>query len=73
MARIYKAEIYLTDTSDEIQDLNQLKNALKGLGDRLWVGVDIASVTESKEFEWEDDLKINKINSTIDDLEEYFK
>lgn len=73
MAKIYKAQIYLTDYNDEIQDLEDLKEDLKDLGDYLWIGVDIGEIKESKEFEWDDDLKINSTDATIADFEEYFK
>ncbi|MEC0764484.1 hypothetical protein P8898_19370 [Bacillus haynesii] len=38
-----------------------------------WTIVHVADVKESNEFEWDDDLKINHIEATTDDYEEYLK
>lgn len=73
MAKVYKATIYLTDHSEEIQGIDGVKEALENLGYELWVGIDIADVKESKSFDWDDDLKINSTDSTNEDFEAYFK
>ncbi|MFQ3543464.1 hypothetical protein Q7A53_05210 [Halobacillus rhizosphaerae] len=72
MAKVYKAGIYLIDANDDL-DIENIKHALENLGYELWVGFEIATLKESKEFEWDDELKINQNNATISDYEEYFK
>lgn len=73
MAKVYKVQIYISDYNDEIQDVDNLKTRLEDLGDRMWVGIKIADYKESKEFEWHDDLLINKTYAQVDDYEKYFE
>lgn len=74
MARIVKAEIYIVDYQGDYENAEHILGELKPLvSNELWVDVEVGKVIESKEFEWEDDLKINQTNSTIEDLEEYLK
>ena len=74
MARVMKLEVYVVDYSDEYQDVEHFGGDLKELvGSKMWVQVKLGEVKESEEFEWDDDLKINKTDSTIEDLEEYIK
>jgi hypothetical protein len=74
MARIVKAEIYITDYEGDYEDADHILGELKSLvSNELWVDVKVGKVKESKEFEWKDDLKINQTDSTIEDLEEYLK
>ncbi|MDS7057172.1 hypothetical protein NXG04_07720 [Klebsiella pneumoniae] len=72
MAKVFKATVYFADYNEEIQDEEDLKNFIE---DRLgrWVGIHISETKESEDFEWEDDLKINKTNRTAEDFEEYLK
>jgi hypothetical protein len=72
MAKIYKATIYLTDANDNIE-FEDVISSLDYLGSKLGVGVEVVNLKESEEFEWEDSLKINRLDSTVDDFEEYFK
>ncbi|MFK7678721.1 hypothetical protein ACI3ER_11825 [Bacillus sp. Wb] len=73
MAKAYKAEIYIVDSEEDIHDSDQLKTELKKFGSRLWVDLQIASIEESEEFEWHDDLRINHRDATIGDYKAYFK
>ena len=72
MVKVYKAVIYITDYNNEIADLEMLNYRIgDGLTDG--VGVHIGEVKESRNFEWNDDLIINKIYSQSNDFEKYFK
>lgn len=74
MAKVTKLEVYIVDYADEYQDAESFIDELKELiRNQMWVQVAIGDVKESEEFEWNDDLKINKTSSTIEDLEEYLK
>lgn len=73
MAKLYKVEMYITDFNDEIMDVDDLKGLLYEFEFHNWVGVKVVDIKESKEFEWSDDLKINKVDATVKDFEEYFK
>ena len=72
MAKVYKATVYIVDMNEEIQDLDAFEYRIE---DRLgkWVLIHSADLKESKEFEWEDELRINNVNATTDDYEKYFK
>ncbi|UGO50940.1 hypothetical protein PQE70_gp087 [Bacillus phage vB_BanS_Nate] len=72
MAKVFKATFYVSDYSGEIHDIEQLKDMIEERMGR-WVGIHVDAVKESAEFEWEDELKINKIKATTEDFEEYFK
>jgi hypothetical protein len=72
MAKIYKATIYLTDANDNIE-FEDVISSLDYLGSKLGVGVEVVNLKESEEFEWEDSLKINLLDSTVEEFEEYFK
>ena len=73
MAKLYKVEMYIIDFNDEIMDVDDLKGMLEEFGFHNWIGIKIANIKESKEFEWSDDLKINKVDATVEDFEKYFK
>jgi catechol-2,3-dioxygenase len=73
MAKIYRANIYLTDYNGQIQDLDHLKDELLYLEDKLGFGIEIKDLKESEEFEWDDELLINKVDADIEDFEAYFK
>ncbi|MGG4434497.1 hypothetical protein AAXE64_08045 [Priestia megaterium] len=73
MAKAYKAEIYIVDSEEEIQDLDQLKAEFKKFGSRLWVDLQIAKIAESDKFEWDENLRINQRDATIEDYKAYFK
>lgn len=74
MAKVYKMEIYVVDYNDEFDNAEQLTDDMEELlQNELWVQADLTNVKESDEFEWHDDLQINKTDSTIEDLEVYLK
>lgn len=73
MAKVTKLEVYIVDYADEYQDAEHFIGELKELiRDQMWVQVSIGEIKESEVFEWNDDLKINRTDSTIEDLEAYF-
>lgn len=72
MAKVYKATIYISDYNSEIDGLEDLEELIDSrLG--VWMRVHVAETKESEEFEFEDDLEINKTNATTEDFEEYVK
>jgi len=74
MARVMKLEVYVVDYSSEYENAEHFVGEFKDLvGSEMWVEVQIGNVKESAEFEWEDDLKINESDSTIEDLEDYLQ
>jgi hypothetical protein len=73
VAKIYKTEIYFTDFNEEFQDEDHFKDHLIEICRKLWVGVDVTDIKKSKEFDWNDDLKINNVNVTKEDYEKYFE
>jgi hypothetical protein len=79
MAKVYKAEIYISDYNGEIYisdngEINDdIKNFLESLLENRWVGIKVSDIKESEEFEWHDDLVINKTKATTEDFEKYFK
>lgn len=70
MATLHKLELYLIDFDDNWE---VMKSSLESVADKADLSYEIASHEQSEEFEWDDDLKINKLDCTIEDYEEYFK
>lgn len=71
MAKIYKVEMYIVDYNSEFEDTDHIHPYIED-----WYGgvsTKVANTQESDEFEWEDDLKINKVDASVEDYEEYFK
>ena len=73
MARVYKVEMYVIDSNDEIQNENHLVEMIDQSNTLKWVSTKVSDVQKSMEFEWDDDLAINKTHPYVDDLEEYLK
>ena len=73
MAKIYKVSLYLTDYNDEYSDKEHMESDLKENLENLWVGVDCLEAQESIEFEFDDELTINKVNATKEDFEVFFR
>ncbi|MCY9236243.1 hypothetical protein CHCC20491_0177 [Bacillus paralicheniformis] len=73
MAKVYKAEFYITDISDEFYSVDDLKEKIEESPTFRWSLVHVSDVKESEEFEWGNDLKINNIAAATEDYEEYFK
>lgn len=74
MARVYKVSFYLTDYNEEFHnDVDLLKMKIQETVEGMWIGVSHLKLNESEKFEWDDELKINMIDSTEEDFEKYFK
>ncbi|MCF7618538.1 hypothetical protein L3137_14880 [Bacillus sonorensis] len=73
MAKVYKAEFYITDMTDEFYSIDDVKEKIEDTPTFRWARIHVTDVKESEEFEWDDDLKINNIAATTEDYEEYFK
>jgi cupin superfamily acireductone dioxygenase involved in methionine salvage len=73
MARVYKVEMYVIDYNDEIQDEQHLVEQIDHSNTLKWVSTKVSDVEKSKEFEWDDNLAINKMYPEVDELEKYFK
>jgi len=69
LAKIYKVSAYLIDYNDEYYDKFELSEKLED----LCVGLDCLEIQESENFEWDDELLINKIDAEKEDFEVYFK
>ena len=73
VARLHKVTMFVTDIesdSDLEDDLEDL--IVHGLS-RYDLSPSCIEVQSSKEFEWDDELKINYTNSTKEDFEKYFE
>lgn len=73
MAKVYKVSLYITDHDNEYRDKEHLQANLKECLYDLWIGIDHLEIKESKEFEWNDDLVINKTNASKEDFEIYLQ
>lgn len=73
MARVYKVVMYVIDANEEMQDENHLVEMIDQSNTLSWVSTKVSDVQKSEEFEWDDDLSINKMYPEVDDLEEYLK
>lgn len=70
MSKLHKLEMYIVDSSDMFNSIEDIMNYLDFKTHDLFFEL---SKSKTSEFEWDDDLKINKNNCTIQDYEEYFK
>ncbi|KAA6446732.1 hypothetical protein [Bacillus swezeyi] len=73
MAKVYKAEFYITDPNGEYHGTDDIKERIEESAAFRWALVHASDVKESKEFEWDADLIINHVAATTEDYEEYFK
>ncbi|MGF9745661.1 hypothetical protein ABEX05_00040 [Bacillus velezensis] len=73
MAKVYKAEFYITDVNGNLQNIEDIKGGIEEAPAFRWTIVHVADVKESAEFEWDDDLKINRIEATTEDYEAYIR
>ncbi|MCY8408978.1 hypothetical protein [Bacillus haynesii] len=72
MTKVYKVEFYVSEMNDELRSSEDVEEVLKWAF-RSRGRTHIASIQESKEFEWDDDLPINKVDATTEDHEKFFK
>lgn len=70
MSKLHKLEMYIVDANGMFNSIDDILNYLDfKISDLSFV----LSKSKTSEFEWNDDLKINKVDCTIQDYEEYFK
>lgn len=70
MAKVHKVEFYLTDVNDMYETGEELMTEIEN---KLYDGfIGCPTWKTSEEFEWDDELAINKINCTKEDFEKYF-
>jgi len=69
MAKVHKVTMFVTDIEGD-SDLDDLiEHGLRSYD----LYPKFIKVESSKEFEWDDDLEINKVNGKKEDFEDYFK
>ncbi|UXQ88895.1 hypothetical protein Thu_35 [Bacillus phage Thurquoise] len=76
MPKVYKVEMYIVDANGDYDflDNEEMVEEIKHQVDvRMDVMSHVTSVQSSKEFEWDDDLSVNKTNATIEDYEAQLK
>mgnify|MGYP000966762727 CR=1 FL=1 len=69
MARLHKVEMYILDANEEYKNFQDIIDSLEYKTD---LNLNCFNHKETS-FKWDDDLKINKLNATIEDYENYFK
>lgn len=76
MAKLYKIEGYLCDANGDLKDVEDFRSYLDMLINRGYYTVDAPidfKITESKEFEWNDNIDLNYYGCTEEDCKKYFK
>ncbi|QFP93402.1 UNVERIFIED_ORG: hypothetical protein Xoosp15_137 [Xanthomonas phage Xoo-sp15] len=76
MAKVYKVTMYIVDANGDYDchDDGDMVNEIEHQVDvRMDVMTRVTSVESSEEFEWDDDLAVNKTNATIADYEAQLK
>lgn len=69
MAKIYKAEIYITDIHDDFQSISDIVDYIENHKYAPYIRI---IKEQSAEFEWEDDVIINKLSCTNEQYSEFF-
>ena len=69
MAKIYKATIYVVDIDESYDFMSEIIDDMN-LSDGY--SVKLSNYSE-KEFEWSDDVVVNRIDATVEQYEEFFK
>ena len=70
MAKIHKVEMYLVDIHEDFETLN---DALIYMTNRKYSPLYHLVTSESKEFEWDDDVVINRCNCTNEQYNKFFE
>ncbi|QVW29024.1 hypothetical protein [Bacillus phage SWEP1] len=76
MAKVHKVTLYVVDLYGDYDTYTE-----EEIGQEIKYAVDtqidtsshVGEIESSKEFEWDDELKINYTDATTNDYEEYFK
>lgn len=69
MAKLYKVEMYILDVNEKYDDLGSIMMDMENSTD---VNFDYFNEQET-DIEWDDNVKINNTNCTIEDYRKYFK
>ena len=75
MAQLYKMTLYVCDLAEDLS-LNEIKQLIE---DEALDGVAVSCVTHFADekvgphVEWDDDIDLNRMNSTTEQWERYFK
>jgi hypothetical protein len=69
MSKVHKVSMFITDIDGD----NDIEDLIKHCLNSYDLFPECIEVKSSEEFKWDDDLVINKINSTKEDFEKYFK
>lgn len=70
MAKIHKVELYLLDVNE---DFNNVDDVIEYMSNTKYApGVHVIS-SESKEFEWDDDVIINRCNCSTEQYNNFFE
>jgi hypothetical protein len=70
MARIHKVEMYLVDIHEDFETLN---DAIIYMTNRKYSPLLHLVTSESKEFEWDDDIIINSCHCTNEQYNQFFE
>lgn len=75
MAQLYKMTLYICDLGEDLS-LNEIKRLIS---DEALDGISISCITHyanekvGPNIEWDDDVDLNKINTTTEQWEKYFR
>ena len=67
-ANIHKLELYIVDANGNYGDIEEIITLIENHTDCSCKVI----ISDSKEFEWDDDLDINRTNANLECYEEYF-
>jgi len=70
MAKLYKVEMYILDANEEYKDFQDIRTNIEN--NTYDVDINTFNVKEAN-FEWDDNLKINHLDATVEDYREYFE
>ena len=70
MARIHKVELYLLDVNEDFDSVYDIMAYMTNL--KYAPSIHMAS-SESKEFEWDDDVIINRYNCSTEQYSSFFE
>ena len=70
MAHIHKVELYFVDVNENFETLDDLVSYIEN--QKYAASVCIVK-SESKSFEWDDDVVVNKCSATSEDYNSFFE
>ena len=66
MSKVHRVSFYIADVNDE-WEASDIDCVLSNK-----FNAEFVKVESSEEFEWDDDLEINKVDNTKEDFDKYF-